>query len=205
MVLDQDVPTVEFKFKITMGINSKVFIEIHLLLLTKHRGLKLFFPNLRVVQTQASLFLKTMSESIGSAIEWLWKWMSRSTPNQLKMLPFKFGVVRCRIRLFPPLISKIKWFGSELPLMSYVCDSRMFVSWTGCNKNICSWVFLQKFWSVEWWVIFDKNALFWKFMKLFSIVLYSALFPSKCIKCVYQHPLMSHLHIDFSKDESPWE
>ena len=69
MVLDQDVPTVEFKFKITMGINSKVFIEIHLLLLTKHRGLKLFFPNLRVVQTQASLFLKSMSESVGSAID----------------------------------------------------------------------------------------------------------------------------------------
>ena len=47
MVLDQDVPTVEFKFKITMGINSKVFIEIHLLLLTKHRGLKLLFPQFK--------------------------------------------------------------------------------------------------------------------------------------------------------------
>ena len=29
---------------------------------------------------------------------------------------FKFRVVLCRIRLFPTLISKIKWFGSELPL-----------------------------------------------------------------------------------------
>jgi len=29
---------------------------------------------------------------------------------------FNFRVVVCRIRLFPTLISKIKWLGSELPL-----------------------------------------------------------------------------------------
>ena len=30
--------------------------------------------------------------------------------------PFSFRVVVCRIRLFPTLISRIKWLGSELPL-----------------------------------------------------------------------------------------
>ena len=30
---------------------------------------------------------------------------------------FKFRVVLCRIRLFPTLVSKIKWLGSELPLI----------------------------------------------------------------------------------------
>jgi len=41
---------------------------------------------------------------------------SRSTSNRLKMTSFKFRVVICRIRLFPTLISKIKWLGYELPL-----------------------------------------------------------------------------------------
>ena len=35
MVLDQDVPTVEFKFKITMGIIPKVFIWGPLLVVNK--------------------------------------------------------------------------------------------------------------------------------------------------------------------------
>ena len=34
--------------------------------------------------------------------------------NRIEYL--NFGVVLCRIRLFPTLISKIKWFRSELPL-----------------------------------------------------------------------------------------
>ena len=38
-------------------------------------------------------------------IEW---WISRSTPNRLKMTSFKFRVVLCRIRSLPTLISKIK-------------------------------------------------------------------------------------------------
>ena len=32
------------------------------------------------------------------------------------MTPFKFRVVPCRRRLFPTLISRMKWYGSELPL-----------------------------------------------------------------------------------------
>ena len=34
------------------------------------------------------------------------------------MALFKFRVVLCRIRFFPTLISKIKWLGSGLPLIS---------------------------------------------------------------------------------------
>ena len=34
------------------------------------------------------------------------------------MALLKFGVVLCRIRLFPTFISKIKWLESELPLIS---------------------------------------------------------------------------------------
>ena len=41
------------------------------------------------------------------------RWISRSTKIGWS---FKFRVVICRIRLFPTLISKIKWFGSGLPL-----------------------------------------------------------------------------------------
>ena len=36
------------------------------------------------------------------------------------MTSLKFKVVPCRIRLFPTLISKIKWLGSELPLSNLV-------------------------------------------------------------------------------------
>ena len=80
--------------------------ELHAL---KSRGL-------RVVQTQAILFLKSMSERVGYDIERLWNSIPWSTQNQLKMMLFKFSVVLCRIRLFPTLISKIKWLGFELPL-----------------------------------------------------------------------------------------
>ena len=71
---------------------------------------------LRVVQTTAILFLKSMSESVVSDIERLWNGISRSTQNRLKMTSIKLRVVLFRIRLFPTLISKIKWLRSELPL-----------------------------------------------------------------------------------------
>ena len=74
------------------------------------------FSFLRVVQTQASLFFKSMSERGGSDVERLWNGIYKSTQNQLKITPLKFRVVPCRIRLFPTLISKGKWLGSELPL-----------------------------------------------------------------------------------------
>ena len=49
-----------------------------------------------------------------SEIEWkkIWK-------NRLKMMSFKFRVVLCRIRLFPSLISKIKWLRFELLLIFF--------------------------------------------------------------------------------------
>ena len=75
---------------------------------------------LSVVQTQAILFLKSVSERVGSDIQRLWNWMMNfyiSTKNRLKMVSFKFIVVLCRIRPFPTLISKIKWLWSELPLI----------------------------------------------------------------------------------------
>ena len=39
------------------------------------------------------------------------------------MLSFNLRVVLCRIRLFPTLISKIKWLVSELPLNKYINNS----------------------------------------------------------------------------------
>ena len=38
------------------------------------------------------------------------------------MALFKFRVVLCRIRVFPTLISKIKWLGSGLPLRKVALD-----------------------------------------------------------------------------------
>ena len=70
---------------------------------------------LRVVQTYVILFLYSMPERCGSDIERLWNRISWPTQNRLKMLSFNFRVVLCRIRLFPTLISKIKWLGSGLP------------------------------------------------------------------------------------------
>ena len=46
------------------------------------------------------------------------RWISRLTSNRSKMTSFKFRVVLCRIRLFPTVISKLKWHGSELLLAS---------------------------------------------------------------------------------------
>ena len=62
--------------------------------------------NLRVVQTQAILFLKSMSERYGSDIQRLSNLIARSTQNQSKMASFKFRIVVCRIRFFPTLILK---------------------------------------------------------------------------------------------------
>ena len=60
-----------------------------------------------------------MSELVGSDIERLWNWLSRSIQNRLKINSFQFRVVLFRIRPIPTLISKIKWLWSGLPLM---CD-----------------------------------------------------------------------------------
>ena len=57
-----------------------------------------------------------MSETGGSDIKRLWNWIPRSTQNRLKIRSFKFTVVLYRIRLFPTLISKIKWLWSGLTL-----------------------------------------------------------------------------------------
>ena len=72
--------------------------------------------DLRVVKNKESLFLKSLSERVGSDLQRHWNWISTSTQNRLKMTSFKFIVVVCRIRLFPTLILKIKWLGSALPL-----------------------------------------------------------------------------------------
>ena len=61
---------------------------------------------LRAVHTEALSFLKSMSERGGSDKERLQSILSL----------FNFRVVLCRIRLIPTLISKIRWFWSELPL-----------------------------------------------------------------------------------------
>ena len=73
-----------------------------------------------------------MSEKVGSDQERLWNWISRLTRNQLKMTPFKFRVVLCRIRLFPILISKIKWLLLELPLhlRFFLRNFRSHCNWT---------------------------------------------------------------------------
>ena len=71
------------------------------------------------VQTQAILYLKSILEWDGSDILYVtnkdseieWR-NSKSTQNRLKMTSFKFRVGLCRIRLFPTLISKIKWLES---------------------------------------------------------------------------------------------
>ena len=58
-----------------------------------------------------------MSKRGGSDIQRLRNWISRSTQNQLKMAGSLVRVVQCRIRLFPTLISKIKRFGLNNPLV----------------------------------------------------------------------------------------
>ena len=83
-----------------------------------------------------------MSERGGSNIQRLRNWISKSTQNRLKMALFKFRVVQCRIRLFPTLTSKIKWLGSELPLIRVVFRLKdcMFPS----VKNVSNFVFWLK-------------------------------------------------------------
>ena len=72
----------------------------------------------RIVQTQAILFLKSKSERDGSEIERLWLWMT------MWKLICNVRIVVCRIRSLPTLISKIKWFGSQLSLTVTL--------WIGC-------------------------------------------------------------------------
>ena len=68
-------------------------------------------PILRVVQTQAILFLESVSARVGSDIERLW---IRMTLSRSRNLSFNFRVVISRIRLFPTLISNMKWLGSGI-------------------------------------------------------------------------------------------
>ena len=58
--------------------------------------------------------------------------------NRAKMTSFKFGVVLCRIRLLPILISKIKWLESGLH-----CISALMVSYGDHNHN-------HIIWSIVW-------------------------------------------------------
>ena len=67
-----------------------------------------------------------MSERVGSDIERLWNWIRTSTQNRLKIKSLKFRVVLCRIRLFPTMISKIKWLECELPLTRTSIISDLF-------------------------------------------------------------------------------
>ena len=71
---------------------------------------------LRVVQTQTISFMQSISERGGSDMERFWILNDIILNQFCKFTSFKFGVVLCRIRPFPTLISKIKWLGSELPL-----------------------------------------------------------------------------------------
>ena len=74
------------------------------------------FSELRVVQTQAISFLKSLSERVGSDIERLW---IRMTLSRSRNSSFNFRVVISRIRLFPTLISNIKWLGSGDQTLDY--------------------------------------------------------------------------------------
>ena len=59
-----------------------------------------------------------MSDWGGSDIErlWIFKWRHlQSIRSRSSDASFIFSLVLSRIRLFPTLISKIKWYGSELP------------------------------------------------------------------------------------------
>ena len=69
--------------------------------------------NLRVAQTKAILFLKSMSERVGYDIQRRGNGMMNFYIDS----KFEFRVVLCRIRLFPKLISKIKWLWYGLPLI----------------------------------------------------------------------------------------
>ena len=83
--------------------------------------------NLRVVQIQAILFLKSMSEKVGSDKERLWNWTSWSTKNRKKIQ------FQSRYMSDPPLSAidfKNKMVWSELPLIQLECYStkRLFQS-----------------------------------------------------------------------------
>ena len=108
---------------------------------------------IRVVQTQAILFLKSMSEKVRSVIERLWNWsISRSTQNRLKMMSYKFRLVTCWIHLCPTFISKIKWLGSGVPLLKW---SFLNLTWSirhdylQVQKNVLRpWeLFVFRFWA----------------------------------------------------------
>ena len=71
-----------------------------------------YYCALRAVQTKAILFLK----SVGSDIERLRIWIVPSSIDFESIYKLNFKVVLCRIRLFPKLISKIKWLRSAKPI-----------------------------------------------------------------------------------------
>ena len=71
---------------------------------------------LRIVQNQALLFLNSMTERVGSDIQRVATALKLNDEFQNRFQRFKFWVVPRRIRLFPTLITKIKWLGTKLPL-----------------------------------------------------------------------------------------
>ena len=69
------------------------------------------FQGLRVVQTQTILFLKCRESSDST-----WNDSEIGFLDRRQMTPLKSRVVLCRTRLFPTMISKMKWVWSALPL-----------------------------------------------------------------------------------------
>ena len=80
--------------------------------------------SLRVVQTQAILFLQSMSEKVGSDVDWLWwrHWWRQErhgvNDGVIEIQSRSVWHRLCRIRLFSTMMSKMKWVWSGLPLNS---------------------------------------------------------------------------------------
>ena len=67
---------------------------------------------------------------VGSDKERLWIWNDIFFNQFWKLTSFKSGAVLCRTRLFPRLISKLKWLGYKLPLKIVHFNSKStFLRW----------------------------------------------------------------------------
>ena len=89
------------------------------------------------------------------------------------MTSFKFRVVLYRIRLFPTLISKIKWLGSKLPLKNYLGIGEFFGDFDAID--IKYQFFLCNHFLFLFCYLFCKRVtdLYrnWNFSKIFKIFL----------------------------------
>ena len=117
---------------------------------------------LRVVQTQAILFLKSMSERGGPDVERLWNWIYRSTQNRLSQ------VIKIQNRsMSDPPLSDIYFKNKMAWVWTTLNDLQEPLDWTVREFHFWAWTYFPVMVSSSIYDEMDESD-FLTFLSLFT-------------------------------------